>query len=263
MRGEPIFRSAGEGVYEPTGHARGPWDPGSLHGGAPAALLAREIERLEPGADMLVSRMTFEFLAPVPMAPLTAHAALARPGGRLQLVEAELRAGERPVLRARAVRLRRGELHHGVTPRTPPQGDGPAASLASPFPSAREETEGFHRTGMEIRFANGTTYQEGPAQTWFRLARPLVDGETPTPLQSVMAAADFANGISRELAFDDFLFVNVDLTVHLDREPAGEWVLLEARTSIAPQGVGLATAALSDLGGPIGVAAQSLFVDER
>jgi hypothetical protein len=212
---------------------------------------------------MLVTRMTFEFLAPVPLAPLTASAEVVRPGGRLQLVEAELRAGDRVVLRARAVRLRRAALEHGVTPRTAPPGDGPEAALPSPFPSAREETEGFHRTGMDIRFANGTTYHEGPAQVWFRLARPLVDAETPSPLQSVMAAADFANGVSRVLAFDDFLFVNVDLTVHLDREPEGEWVRLDARTSIAPQGTGLATAALSDLNGPIGVAAQSLFVNER
>ena len=78
-----------------------------------------------------------------------------------------------------------------------------------------------------------------------------------------MAAADFANGVSRVLAFDHFLFVNVDLIVHLDREPEGEWVLLDARTSIAPQGTGLATASPSNLSGPIGVAAQSLLVAER
>ena len=89
MSAEPIFRSAG-GAYVPTGHARGPWDPQAQHGGAPAALLAREVERLEPGADMLVARMTFEFLAPVPLAPLEVRANVARPGGRLQLVEAEL-----------------------------------------------------------------------------------------------------------------------------------------------------------------------------
>jgi len=263
MSAEPIFHRTGEGTYTPTGHARGPWDVALLHGGAPAALLAREVERLEPGADMLVARMTFEFLAPVPLAPLTVHAELVRPGRRLQLVEAEVRDGDRVVLRARAVRLRRGALEHGVTPRTPPGGDGPEDASPSPFPSARKEAEGFHRTGMDIRFANGTSYHEGPAQTWFRLARPLVDGETPSPLQSVMAAADFANGVSRVLAFDDFLFVNVDLTVHLDREPEGEWVLLDARTSIAAHGGGLATAALADRGGPIGVAAQSLFVEER
>ena len=40
----------GRARYEPTEHARGPWDPRALHGGAPAALIARAFERLEPGA---------------------------------------------------------------------------------------------------------------------------------------------------------------------------------------------------------------------
>src|ERR671937_2834584 len=36
MTAEPIFSSASAGVFEPTGHARGPWDPDALHGGGPA-----------------------------------------------------------------------------------------------------------------------------------------------------------------------------------------------------------------------------------
>lgn len=262
MSAEPIFHSSG-GTYVPTGHARGPWDPQAQHGGAPAALLAREVERLEPGADMLVARMTFEFLAPVPLAPLEVRASIARPGGRLQLVEAELRAAGRVVVRARAVRLRRADLATGATECVPPPGDGPDAARPSPFPSGREDGEGFHRTGMELRFADGTSYGPGPAQTWFRFARPLVDDEAPSPLQLVMAAADFGNGVSRVLDFDAHLFVNVDLSVHIDREPQGEWILLDARTSVGPQGVGLATSTLSDASGPVGVAAQSLFVAER
>ena len=46
---DSIFIPAGDGRYEPTEHARGPWDPRALHGGAPAALIARAFERMEPG----------------------------------------------------------------------------------------------------------------------------------------------------------------------------------------------------------------------
>ena len=53
-----------------------------------------------------------------------------------------------------------------------------------------------------------------------------------------MAAADFGNGVSRVLDFDRHLFVNTDLTVHLHREPVGEWVLLDARTVADPAGRG-------------------------
>ena len=65
------------------------------------------------------------------------------------------------------------------------------------------------------------------------------------------------------LDFDKHLFVNTDLTVHLHREPAGEWVLLDSRTVADPAGAGLATSALYDERGAIGVAAQTLFVDTR
>ena len=259
---DPVFFDRGDGLLEPTEHARGPWDEQALHGGAPAALLAREIERAEPGSAMFVARITFEFLGPVPQAPLRPLARVVRPGKRLQIVEAELRADDTVVLRARAMRLRRGELAAGATERKQVPGEGPQTAVPSPFPEG-QGTTGFHRSTMEIRFADGSSYGRGPAKAWFRLTRPLVAGEEPTPLQRVVAAADFGNGVSRELDFSAFLFVNTDLTVNLEREPLGEWVLLDAQTSIAEQGTGLATSTLYDEHGRIGVSAQTLFVDAR
>ena len=65
------------------------------------------------------------------------------------------------------------------------------------------------------------------------------------------------------LDFGSHLFVNTDLTVHLHREPVGEWVLLDSLTVADPAGAGLSTSALSDATGTIGLAAQTLYVDER
>jgi hypothetical protein len=92
---------------------------------------------------------------------------------------------------------------------------------------------------------------------------PLVAGEAPTPLQRTVAFADFGNGLSRALDFSTHLFVNTDLTVHLHREPEGEWVALDARTDLDRTGVGQATSILRDRHGRLGVAAQSLFVAQR
>jgi hypothetical protein len=116
---------------------------------------------------------------------------------------------------------------------------------------------------MDIRFVDGGDFGKGPARAWFRLAHPLVDDEPASPLARAVAAADFGNGISRIVDFEHYLFVNTDLTVHLHREPAGEWVLLDARTHLQPHGAGLAHSLLSDEHGPLGLAAQSLFVAER
>jgi hypothetical protein len=260
---DAIFRREGD-LFVPSGHTRGPWDPGAQHGGAPAALLADAVDGLAGAGGMAVARLTFEFLGPVALAPLAVAARVVKPGRRLQLAEAEVVIDGRAVVRARAVLLRRGRvsLPAGATDDEPPPGGPPELATRSPFP-AGGEVEGFHRTGMELRFAGGTDYGPGPALAWFRFARPLVEGEEPSPVARAAAAADFGNGVSRILDFERHLFVNTDLSIHLHREPRGEWVLLDARTRIEPIGIGLAVSQLYDADGPLGIAAQSLFVEDR
>jgi hypothetical protein len=261
---DPVFRRDGD-AFVPTGHARGPWDPGQLHGGAPGALVAEAVQ-----ADgYLVARLTIDFLAPVPMAPLTITARTTKPGRNLQLAEAEMEAEGRTVLRARAVRLRRGEVElpaeagesttRGAAGAI---GAGPDDGRRGVFPLDDGHAEGFHRTAMDIRFVDGD-YGIGPAKAWFRLKPPLVDDEPASPLARAIAAADFGNGISRVVDFGDYLFVNTDLTVHLHREPHGEWVMVDARTRLETHGAGLASSTLSDERGQLGLAAQSLFVASR
>jgi hypothetical protein len=176
---DAIFRREGD-LFVPSGHTRGPWDPGAQHGGAPAALLADAVDRLARADGMAVARLTFEFLGPVALAPLAVAARVVKPGRRLQLAEAELVIDGRAVVCARAVLLRRGHvsLPAGATGDEPPPGGPPELATPTAFP-AGGEAEGFHRTGMELRFAGGTDYGAGPALAWFRLARPAVRQHRP------------------------------------------------------------------------------------
>src|ERR1700750_2298825 len=83
---EPVFRRDGD-RFVPTAHSRGAWDPGSQHGGAPAALPAGGVR--EPG--MHVARLTYDFVGPVAVgAPLLIETRMVRPRRRLQLVAADL-----------------------------------------------------------------------------------------------------------------------------------------------------------------------------
>jgi hypothetical protein len=116
---------------------------------------------------------------------------------------------------------------------------------------------------MEYRFASGAFLEPGPATVWMRMRQPLVGGEDPTPLQRVLVAADSGNGVSATLDYGRFVFINVDLTVHLHRLPAGEWVCLDAITIPEPAGIGISDTALYDERGPIGRAVQTLLVGER
>lgn len=255
-----IFRRDGD-LFVPTGHARGPWDPSQQHGGAPAALLVREMEALAP--DMQLARLTVEFLGTVPMAPMRASAEVWRPGRRMQLVRSTLALEDgREAARASAVFLHRQQLD-GLP-------DGTAgAPLATRPAQGREERwwrdddeDAFHRTGMEMRWVDGT-WARGPGTVWFRLRHPVVEGEEPSPAMRAAAAADFGNGVSQVLPWDGWLFINTDLTVQLHRPPEGEWVAIDARTIVQPGGVGLSATTLHDERGPIGTGQQTLYVAPR
>ena len=120
----------------------------------------------------------------------------------------------------------------------------------------------FAPDAIEIRFVEGV-FGRGPSTAWFRLRIPLVAGETPSPLERLAAAGDFGNGISAELSWDEFAFINPDLTLYVERPPEGEWIGLQARTTIAKGGVGLADSVIYDLRGRVGRAVQALLVMPR
>jgi Thioesterase-like superfamily len=241
----------------PSELTRGPWDPDAQHAGPPAALLGRAIERCEPRDGMQVGRITFDILGPVPIAPVEVRARVVRPGRSVELLEASLSGPEGEVMRATAWRIRPGELHL----RTEPDGrpPGPEHGAAREFFPTRQ-TVGYH-VAMDELFVRGAFLEPGPATVWMRMRVPLVVGEEPSPLQRVLVAADSGNGISAELDYRRYLFINTDLSVHLLRMPAGEWVCLDAKTHV--DGVGLTDTAIWDRRGRIGRAAQTLLVRQR
>jgi Acyl-CoA thioesterase C-terminal domain/Acyl-CoA thioesterase N-terminal domain len=244
---------------------RGPWDPDSQHAGPPAALIGRELERCKSPTGQghwQLGRITYEILRSVPIARLRVTAEVVRPGKSVELLSATLADDEGPVITASAWRIARRSValpaDSAVSAEPPP---GPSAGAARPFFETGHEV-GYH-SAMEYRFIEGGFLDPGPATVWMRMGVSLVDGEQPTALQRVLAAADSGNGVSATLDWTRFLFINVDLSVHLHRMPAGEWVCLEALTTPEPSGVGLADTALRDERGPIGRALQTLLVRER
>jgi hypothetical protein len=257
--GDAIFVPDGD-HYVPTALGASPWGPDSLHGGAPAALLARALEA-GAGPGMQLVRMTVEILRPVPLAPLHIETTELRPGRRVQLVESRLYAGDVEVTRATGLRLHRTDLplpDVAVDDEPPP----PPPDTGRPTSVAWEWTA-FHSHGVEIRTVDGDFMTPGPSTAWFRLRHPIVAGETPSPVMRVAAAADFGNGISQLLPMEQWVFVNPDLSITLSRPPVGEWVCLAATTHLAGAGAGFAESALYDERGRIGRATQSLLLDRR
>lgn len=246
--------------YVPTELGASPWAPDSLHGGATAALLARALERHEPGdAPMQLVRITVEMVRPVPLAPLALETTTLRPGRRVQLVGARLAAGGVEVTRAVGLRIRIADLPlpDGAADDEPP----PPRPASGRLTRVKWGWTAFHTHGVEIRTVAGDFMAPGPSTAWFRLRHPVVAGEAPSPMMRVAAAADFGNGISQELPMGGWSFVNPDLTITVSRPPAGEWVCLAATSHLGAAGIGFAESALYDERGRIGRATQSLLLD--
>jgi Thioesterase-like superfamily len=257
---EAFYEKSGD-EYVATELTRGPWDPDAQHAGPPAALLGREIERLPDAGEFQVGRVTFEILKSVPIGPVRVEAEVVRPGRRVQMVEASLSSDEEELVRARGWRLRTGAIEVPKEASEPAAPPGPEQGSEPEF-FATGDSVGYH-TAMEWRAIFGEFLEPGPATVWMRMRHPLIAGEEPSPLQRTLIAADVGNGISAVLDWRSHLFINVDLTVHLERMPRGEWVCVDATTLPQANGIGTAESVLSDEDGRIGRAAQTLLLSAR
>jgi hypothetical protein len=250
----------------PTELSRGPWDPRAQHGGAPCALLAHVAESAAPEGNWRLSRMSVELVKPVPVAPLRAQHSMqaARSTARVTI---DLFAGDVLVARAHALLLRVEQI---ALPADLPASGSPAqlerlpALCSEPvrIPGLPEGVS-FYRTAMETRVAQGDASQPGSAGGWFRPVVHLVQGVPTSAAMRAAAAADFGNGLSWVLPFDRYLFTNADLSLHLYRDPVGEWVGLMSETQVDGGGAGMVTSRLYDERGPIGIAVQTLVLRER
>jgi hypothetical protein len=248
------------GRFAATELARAPWYSWAQHGGAPAALLMRAFEAMPGDPGLSMARVTYELLRPVPLGELEVRVEVGRPGRRVQLLEGSLLTGEGvEVVRARALRVQRADAG-GLTTEGPPPPPGPEHGQEHVPNSPMRPM--FAPDAIEIRFVSGR-FGGGPATGWFRMRVPLIDGEEASPLQRLAAAGDFGNGISAILSWDDYLFINPDLTLYIDRDPVGEWIGLQSETILPPGGIGIAESVIYDERGRVGRAVQALYVAPR
>jgi hypothetical protein len=241
--------------------ASGPWDPKSQHGGAPTSLIAWAVERVPAREPMQVARMTIDLLRPVPIAPLAIQTEVVREGRKIQVCAVTLSHEGVAVVRAAVLRMRVQDLS---MPDTVVE-----EKVTLPGPDAGIESDGFGSSasgfvqGLIMRTVRGAVRKPGPAAIWFRAKTEVVAGQPVTPLMRVAMAADFCNGASSVLDFREWTFINADLSIHLARQPVGEWILLDAQSWIGSSGSGIAFAKLGDERGYFGRAAQSLVIEKR
>ena len=146
----PIYRQEGE-RWIPGPEAKGPF-PGQ-HGGAVAAVLAgcMEAEASRMGAGKALQCSTL-LLRPAPLEPCRISVSKVRDGGRVTVLEASLRAGDKECARALAIFVREQDI--GAWPLPAHAVHDPLEAPVRPF-GYRAGSPWYGDT-VEFRYADGT-----------------------------------------------------------------------------------------------------------
>jgi hypothetical protein len=248
------------GRYSSEPATGGPWSPQLQHGGPPSALAVHAAERLAAAqtgrGDLIAVRVAVDFIAAVPVAELTTRALVQRAARSAALVEVSVRAQDRDCLHARIWLVADTDTSPVAHPPAEPV-DAPATVTGMPaaqFP---------YGESIEWEVLRGGIAEPGPGEVWARPGLDLIDGRPLSGLQRAALIGDSASGISAELDWTTWSFVNVDLDVHLARPMRGEWLHMDAATQLGPNGSALARSTLSDVDGPLGCTAQTLVLAHR
>ncbi|MDQ1040921.1 hypothetical protein QFZ75_007337 [Streptomyces sp. V3I8] len=246
--------------YKATPHASGAWDPDEQHFSPLGGLVVHAMDRYRaarPDNGLVLSRIGFDILGRLALDECEIRVGTIRPGRTIELVEAVVVIAGRPVVRARAWFLAAadtGAVAGGAAaPLTAPGGLS-SWPLGSVWP-------GGYIASLDVRPI--APPRPGRTTAWVSTGLDLVAGEPVGPLASYLALVDTANGIAVRESPTDWMFPNVDLTVHLHRQPEGRWTGLDTTVTFGPTGQGITSTVLHDVAGPVGHAQQMLTVRPR
>lgn len=244
----------GQGKFRSTIHAQGAWNEHEQHMAPASGIMAHCLNLHEPREDMRLARIGFEILGVIPGGEFEVVTSTIRPGRTIELIQAELIAGGRTAIRATAWRLIRSDT--GEVAATEEAGIPPREEC-TPWRASDVWPGGFIRS---IDGFQAPGHRGGHGLGWIHPTLPLVEGQDSPDWGRLMGVVDASNGIATRVAPGDgtWIFPNVDLQIHLFREPEGEWLGLENSVSFGNDGIGLTSSILHDDHGPFGRAEQAL-----
>lgn len=252
---DAYFEQHGEGRYLPTEHASGAWNPGEIHFSPLGGLIVHELERHRGGSDdKQLARVSFDILGFLSLEECVVEVETIRPGRTIELVEASVTiAGRRAVL-ARAWYISPTDSSRAAGG-APPALANPTALETKPVMQA---WSGGYVASLDVRPIGTPT--PGRTTAWLRTGVTLVAGQASAPVATFIMLVDTANGIAVRESPDEWVFPNLDLTIHLYRMPEPSWVGLDTTVTFGPTGLGLTSTALHDIRGAVGRSEQVLTI---
>lgn len=248
----------GKNRFQPTSHTGGAWRTTEQHMAPAAGLLINELMRYEPREDMHYSRFAFEILGTIHFDEVEIKVETLRPGRTIELVQAEMFVQGRVCIRLSAWRLMTGDstpvaVIHDETMR-------PIDECVEG--NQLQDWNGGWIASLTTRHDPDLVRKPGRYKLWMTHPYDLVEGEKTDPMVKILSMADTANGVAPAMdpSSSGFGFPNIDMQLHLYRQPTGSWLGVDATVNVGTEGVGLTSAVLSDENGPFGRSEQILTI---
>jgi hypothetical protein len=257
LNADSYFVRTGEHTYQPTHRTSGAWSEAEQHFSPIGGLIVHAIEQhLAARADdgMVIARLTFDIFGVVALEPMEIRVRSVRPGRTVELLEATVTRGERTVVVARAWRLAgidTARVAAGEDARLPHPDQLEPWSMVDDWP-------GDYIRSLDVRAVQPPL--PGRGTVWISTDVTLVAGEPSSALARYVGLVDTANGIAIRQSPREWMYPNVDLSIHLHRQPQGSWVGLDTTVVFGATGQGLTSTVLHDEHGPVGRAEQLLTV---
>jgi hypothetical protein len=254
------FVRVDEQRFRPTEHTGGAWALDEQHISPLNGLLTHEVERFvgrRPDDGMQIGRIGIEILGVLAIDEFEVAIEVVRPGRTIELLEAVVSAAGRVAARARFWRMATSDTSAIA-------GGGPDPLPAPESVAGWDLTQvwdGGYIAGLDFRPSFGP--EPGRTTAWVATPVPLLPDEPISELARYVGLVDTANGIAVRRSPDEWLFPNLDLTIHLHAQPKGRWTGLDTTVVFGPGGLGVTTTVLHDEHGPVGYAAQSLTLRPR
>lgn len=220
------------------------------------AIEVDRLQRLGPEAAgaLQLSRLSFDILGMIAAQDFDIDVQVIRPGRTIELVEATMTVAGRAVVRARAWWLSRQDTSAVAGGAPPPL---PAPHELAVWDGSSTWPGGFIAS-LQIRPVGQP--EPGRGTAWISTASDLLAGEPVSALARFVGLVDTANGVAVRASPRAWMYPNVDLTIHLYRQPVGEYVGLDTTVVFGDAGLGVTSSVLHDLAGPVGRAEQQLTV---
>ena len=262
-------------MYHPTLHSKGPWAANMLHGRVISGLIAFEAEqnlgqRVDV-AEWQIARLTVDMFRVAPMAPLTVEVRLLRTGRRINVLEVQIiteRAkGEKTLIANGVVVALKKSSSPSSDVWTPDRWnvDYPTEIKINDKEISDSDIEKFEHhpiwetidvtDGYQVR-SNRISRKYGVKRVWIKETINLVGKMPPSQFVRVAQVADIANPLANS-SVEALHYINVDLTLYLNRNPVGEWIGVETLQHGSADGISIGAVNLYDIDGLVGTSTVS------